>query len=213
MGLRKSTTAPALHEVHERGYERDETGLVRQLQDEDTQVRRLAARDLGLLDGPARSAAAQALCEALAVECHACVRSVLQTSLSQLADPASVPALLALLRSDDAGLRNGAVEVLAGMPDAVAPHVQALLRDADPDVRILSINLLGELAHPDVPHWLAQVLERETEINVVGAAIEVLGEVGTAEALPALRAVRERFAADPFTCFAAQLAMERIEAA
>ncbi|WP_157271788.1 HEAT repeat domain-containing protein [Azohydromonas aeria] len=213
MGLKKFNAAAALHEVHERSYERDEAGLVRQLRDEDTQVRRLAARDLGLLDGSARSVAARALCEALAVEGHACVRSVLQTSLSQLADPASVPALLALLRSEDAAQRNGAIEVLAGMPDAVAPYMQAQLRDADPDVRILSVNLLAELAHPDVPHWLAQLLDAETEINVVGAAIEVLGEVGTAEALPALRAVRERFAADTFTCFAATLAMERIEAA
>ena len=63
-----------------------------------------------------------------------------------------------------------------------------------------------------MPHWLAQVLRSEVEVNVVGAALEVLAEVGGPEALEALRAARTRFAADPFIVFAADLALERIEA-
>lgn len=64
-----------------------------------------------------------------------------------------------------------------------------------------------------MPGWLAQVLAREAAVNVVGAALEVVAEVGTPAMAPAVRAVRERFANEPYIVFAADLALERIEAA
>jgi HEAT repeat protein len=131
---------------------------------------------------------------------------------AQLADAAAL-ALLPLLRSEDAMLRNGAIEVLGSLPDAVAPHIEALLADADGDVRIFSVDLLGLLPHPRVPQWLAQVLERETEVNVVGAALDVLAEVGGPELAGPLRRTLARFADEPYIRFAAELALQRIEAA
>ena len=47
--------------------------------------------------------------------------------------------ILALLRSDDASLRNGAVEALQAMPEAVRPLLPGLLADGDADVRILAV--------------------------------------------------------------------------
>ncbi|RZS57153.1 HEAT repeat domain-containing protein [Sphaerotilus mobilis] len=206
MALKKSGAATELHQVETRDYGRDVDGLLAQLRDPEPSVRRWAARDLA-----SQPRAAAAMCARLAEESDASVRVALFNSATQIGGAAIVQGMVRLLRSEDAGLRNGAIEVLAGLPDAVAPQVDALLHDPDSDVRIFSVNLLGDLRHPNVPEWLAQVLLNDEAVNVVGAALEVAAEVGTARTLPALRAARTRFAADAYITFSVDLAIERIE--
>jgi hypothetical protein len=58
--------------------------------------------------------------------------------------------------------------------------------------------------------WLEHVLMQDDAVNVVGAALEVLAEVGTVDSLPALRAAARRFPDDAFVGFAVDLAVERI---
>jgi hypothetical protein len=205
MALKKAADPATLRPVEARDYPRHAAGLIEQLADADAGVRRWAARDLA-----AHPQAAAALCERLAIEADASVRSVLFTSAARLGGSAVVSALLPLLRSEDAGLRNGAIEVLSGQREVVAPHIEALLHDADADVRIFTVNLLGDLQHPRVLHWLTQVLLEDEAVNVVGAALEVLAEVGTPDSLPALRAAAARFAGDAYIEFAAEMAGERI---
>jgi HEAT repeat protein len=213
MALKKSAAptrgATALRPVAPRNYPRDTEGLIAQLADADPTVRRWGARDLA-----AHPQAAAVLCARLAEETDASVRAVIFSSAALLgkgpAGSVVVDALLPLLRSEDPALRNGAIEVLAGQPDAVAPHIEKLLADADTDVRIFSVNLLGDLRHANVPQWLAQVLVHESNVNVVGAALEVLAEVGTPALLPALRAAAQRFADDAYIGFAIELATRRI---
>jgi HEAT repeat protein len=206
MALKKAgDSASGLRRVEPREYPRDIEGLSAQLVDADPGVRRWAARDLAL-----HPASAPRLCARLADEPDASVRAVLFSSVARLGGTAVVEGLLPLMRSEDAGLRNGAIEVLAGLPDAVAPRIESLLRDTDSDVRIFTVNLLGNLPHARVPQWLAQVLAAESEPNVVGAAIEVLAEVGNRELAAPLRATRARFADDPYIAFAADVALERI---
>jgi len=207
MALKKATDSTGLRPVEDRDYTRDTDGLVAQLNDADISVRRWAARDLA-----AHPRAAAALCARLAQESDASVRAVLFSSAARLGGSGVVNALLPLLRSEDAGLRNGAIEVLAGLPDAVTPHIDRLLKDTDSDVRIFAVNLLGNLQHAQVPQWLAQVLLHEPAVNVVGAALEVLAEVGTPETLPALRSAAQRFADDAYIGFAVDLAIVRIGA-
>lgn len=120
--------------------------------------------------------------------------------------------LVGMLRTENAWLRNAAIETLSKLPDAVATVVPALLNDSDPDVRIFTVNMLGELAHPDVARWLSDVMRHEDEINVVAAAIEVLAEVGSSSDLPLLARAVQRFESDPFIAFAADMARQRIEA-
>lgn len=206
MGLKKSSEIAGLRRIEAREYPRDFEGLVKQLADPDPSVRRWAARDLA---GHAQAAAC--LCERLAEEPEASVRAMLFTSVAQLGGSAVVDGMLPLLRSEDAALRNGAIEVLASLPDAVAPRIDALLQDQDGDVRIFTVNLLGNLPHAKVPQWLGAVLRTEREPNVIGAAIEVLAEVGGREVQEDLRTARRRFNDDPFIVFAADLALERIE--
>lgn len=205
MALRKTPVAP-LHAVQPRQLIRDLRGLQQQLNDADPRQRRHAARDLAAFPDAALS-----LGQALSHETEPSVREALFNSLGHIASDAAVQALLPLLRTEDAGLRNGAIEALAAMPDLVAPCMDRLLLDPDPDVRIFSVNLMGDLRHAQVPHWLQQVLRHESHINVVAAALEVLAEVGSVADLPALRSARERFDSDAFIQFAADVAISRIE--
>jgi HEAT repeat protein len=206
MGLKKaSDTTFGLRQIEARDYPRDTDGLVAQLSDADAAVRRWAARDLA-----SHPQAAAAVCARLGVEADASVRAVLFSAAAALAGPVVVQAMVQLLRSEDPGLRNGAIEVLASAPEAVAPYIDRLLLDADSDVRIFTVNLLGDLRHPQVLRWLAQVLHTDSEVNVVGAALEVLAEVGSSASLPALQAARQRFADDPYIAFSVDLAVDRI---
>lgn len=206
MGLRKTGLIEPLREVVEREHARDLHGLGAQLRTGDAEARRWAARDLAAHPG-----AQPLLGSALLSEPDPSVREALFTSLASLGGEPAVDALLPLLRSEDARLRNGAIEALAGMPQAVAPRVTRLLHDGDVDVRIFTVNLLGELRHDDVPAWLVQVLQHDADVNVVAAAIEVMAEAGAPSHLPALRAARRRFADNEFIGFAADMAIERIE--
>ncbi len=209
MGLKKTGEGGvALRQIEDRSYPRDLPGLLAQLADADAGLRRWAARDLS----PYPQAAA-AVCARLSVETDASVQAVLFSTAAQLGGPVVVQAMVALLRSEDPMLRNGAIEVLAGLPDDVAPHIDGLLRDEDGDVRIFTVNLLAELRHPRVPQWLNRVLQTEQQVNVVGAALDVLAEVGGSDSLAALRAVQQRFAADAYIGFSAGLAIARIESA
>jgi len=57
------------------------------------------------------------------------------------------------------------------------------------------------------------LIEREHHPNVCAAAIDVLTEVGTPEALSTLEKCAVRFAATPFLPFAISVAMSRISGA
>lgn len=171
------------------------------LRDPDPARRRAAARALGEGADPAPLAAA------LGTEADPRVREALFTSLMRLG---AASALLPCLRSDDAGLRTGAVEALQAMPEQVLPHMPSLLADTDPDVRILAAEVARGLPPERTTELLSRTLQAETHPNVCAAAVDVLAERGTLAALPALRALAARFAGDPFLSFAVSAAVARI---
>lgn len=206
MGLRKPVVHEGIRQVVDREPARDLPGLLKQLRTGNPAERRWAARDL--VEYPESAAA---LGDHLLREVETQVREAVFTTLGAMAHGEAVQALLPLLRSEDAQLRNGAIEALIEMPQAVGPRILALLEDPDPDVRIFTVNLLGDLKHPDLNTWLIRVLTGDEHVNVVAAAIEVVAEVGTPESVPALQAAVRRFSQDPFLGFAADVAIERIE--
>lgn len=171
----------------------------------DTQERRVAALDLAR-----HPTAVSALCRQLHMEDQGSVREALCTALGRIGGPLAVEGLIPLLRSDDAALRNDVIEVLKQLPEDLAPHIERLLRDEDADLRIFTVNVLESLKHPEVEHWLLSVVSTDPHVNVVAAALDLLGEVGTERCLPALASVRLRFGEDPFIAFAAQTAERRI---
>jgi HEAT repeat protein len=98
------------------------------------------------------------------------------------------------------------------MPAAVREILPALLKDSDEDVRILSCELARSLPSDEATKLLCAVLADEQQINVCGAAVEVLTEVGSPAALPFLAECAQRFRGAPFLGFAIGIATERIKA-
>ena len=171
----------------------------------DAQLRWNAVRALG-----SRPEAVPTLAAALVTEQVARVREAIMTALMRIGDSASVAALLPELRSPDAGRRGAAIEVLQALPDAVAPFVTVLLGDSDTDVRILAVELVRGMPDEKATALLCSLLEVEPHPNVCAAAVDVLAEVGTRAALPALHACARRFATVPFLPFAIATAIARV---
>ncbi len=158
----------------------------------------------GLPDGQA------ALGAALTRERNARVREAIFTGLVRIATPGSVEAVLSCLRSDDAALRTGALDALRAMAGVVWPYVPQLLQDRDSDVRVLACELARNAANDDATRVLCELLEVEREPNVCASAVEVLTEVGTAEALPVLARCAGRFRGTTFLEFSIQITIDRI---
>jgi HEAT repeat protein len=190
----------------ERQEPRDFAGLVAELEHDNPTARRWAARDLAEFPE-----AAEALVARLKRESDSSVREAILTTLTQLGDSAAVAGLVECLRSEDASLRNEVIEAMKALPDEVAPIMGGLLADADPDVRIFGVNILESLPHPQVEAWLIGVIENDPHVNVCATALDLLGEVGTENAREALQHLKARFADEPYICFAADLALKRID--
>jgi HEAT repeat protein len=181
--------------------------LLADLQNEAAAVRLGAARQLGQYPE-----AAGALCTALAAEQPECVREAIFTALIRLGTRPAAEGLVPLLASEDAGLRNGAIEALKTMPETAAPSIFASLKDDSRDVRIFAVSILGALARRDSPDWLIRVLEEDPDENVCAEAVEGLAECGNAAAVAPLRGLLERFPNEPFLEFCVQTALARIGA-
>jgi HEAT repeat protein len=188
-----------------RQHERDCVSLAQRLSDEQPEVRRWAARDLADCPG-----SAEALVARLRDEPDESVREVILTSLTLLGDPVAVGGLVHCMRSEDAALRNEAIEAMKQLPDAVSPIMRGLLLDEDSDMRIFAVNILESLRHPNVETWLSEVIEHDDHVNVCATAVDLLGEVGSRSALEPLLRLKARFAREPYIQFAADLAIKRI---
>lgn len=174
----------------------------------DVDVRWRAAR--GLSPDPALVAP---LAKALQGETVPRIREAIITVLMRIGDETSVRVLLPYLRVQDASARTAAIDALRAMPDATLPFMTALLSDSDTDVRILAAELVRGMPAAQATSLLVALLERETHPNVCGAAVEVLTELGTPDALPALQGCADRFSDSPFLPFAISHAITRISRA
>ncbi|HEY1983666.1 MAG TPA: HEAT repeat domain-containing protein [Xanthobacteraceae bacterium] len=157
--------------------------------------------------------AVPALAAALAVERVTRVREAIMTALMRTGGEASVKAMLPYLRSQDPGLRAATIEALQSLPEAVAPFMTTLFGDANADVRLLATELARNMSATDATRLLCGLIEHEEHPNVCAAAIDVLTEVGTHEAIPALKSCATRFASTPFLPFAVSAAITRISGA
>lgn len=180
--------------------------VVQQLSDPDPYKRRLAAGELASYPDQLKT-----LIERLQVEEEQYVCEGIFNTLLHFDSEETVGALIPLLRSDDAALRNGVIEVLQGLPNAVAPYMQELLTDEDSDVRIFAIDILQVLEHPDTPAWLLDVIKTERHINVLGTAVDRLAEVGTLDMVDELRVLKSEWPDESFLGFAVDAAIQRIQ--
>ncbi len=171
----------------------------------DPQTRRDAARDL-----TGHPESVQALVTALEIEDVPAVRQALISALVSSGDRAAVTPLTEMLRADDAARRSEAVTALQQMPELASEVISGLLGNEDSDIRIMAVDVIRMLPNAEAPGWLRNLLEHEAHPNVVGVAVDRLAEIGGPDDLPVLRAVRARFAADPYLSFAVELVIDRI---
>ncbi len=206
MGFVKSDTQEVVGSTeHRREYSRDPEGMLQQLRDPDPARRRWAARDLGEFPEYVSH-----LVDALENEDDETVRQAIFDSLARIGGDEVAELLLPFLRSEDAQLRNGAVEVLTELPDATAPRMEKLLHDPDPDIRIFALDILRVLPHPKSPDWIAQILATDDHVNVIAVAVDRAADVGTPAMVELLEEVGQRFADEPYIQFAIRTALERI---
>jgi HEAT repeat protein len=198
---REIATTPVVSKAPDRSLETHLAGL----SSTDSEARWSAARALG-----GRADAVAALAEALATEQVPRVREAIMTAVMRVGNEASVLALLPYLRSQDAGLRATAIEALQALPDAIAPFMPKLLADNDADVRLLAAELVRNMPAKDATRILCDLLQNEQAANVCAAAIDVLAEVGTRDAVPVLQACAARFRDTPFLPFAISTTIARI---
>lgn len=192
-------------DLDERCRPRDFTGLIAELSDPKPAARRWAARDLAAFEH-----AALPLAERLRMEPDPSVREAILLSLTRIGSPMAVANLVECLRSEEAALRNEAIEAMKHLPDVVAPIMAGLLTDPDPDVRIFAVNVLESLCHPEVERWLIEVIAEDEQINVCGAALDLLAEVGTEAAAAALEHLKTRFPNEPYIAVTVDIALKRI---
>ncbi len=205
MAFIKKTASPTINDGQHTPEVRDCQTLLTQLSSTDASERRTAARELvGCPD------CANGLMERLKIETEISVREVILTTLTRLGDPVSIAGMVECLRSEDAALRNEVVEAMKLLPQEVAPMMLGLLADEDPDVRIFTVNVLESLCHPDVEAWLIQVISNDDHVNVCATAVDLLGEVGSVDAIGPLEQLKARFVNEPYIQFAANLALSRI---
>ena len=171
----------------------------------DADERWAAARELA-----GRAEMVGALQAALGAESDARVREAIFWALARTGTAAAVAVVLPYLRLDDADRRTAALDALSAMPEAVSNHTEALLQDTDPDVRILACELARSLPANEATRILSAVLDTDPEPNVCGSAVEVLAEVGDADAAPALDRCADRFPDEAFLRFAIKVAAARI---
>ena len=189
-----------------RSGKRDYQGLVDQLSSPEAKVRRLGARDLSGFPS-----AAEVLGERLPQEDDLAVREAMFGSLVAIGGDAAVRCLIPMLKSEDAALRNSAVEALQQISEALAPYLEAMLSDGDADVRILAVNILSALSLPQSPELLLKAAAHDEHVNVVAGALDALAEVGTLEMVPILEEIKGRFPREPFLTFAVETAIRRIK--
>jgi len=173
---------------------------------QDEELRRMSARDLENYPE-----AVPELLSQLEIEHCSSVSDAILIALARIGNTEAVQGILPFLRSEDASLRNAAIEVLKDLPDTVAPHMEALLCDSDPDVRIFAVNILESLRHPKVVEWLLEVIESDEHVNVCATALDLLAEVGDEACLDGLQQLKTRFPHEPYLRFAVDTAMVRIK--
>src|ERR1700722_4700051 len=171
----------------------------------DAEARWSAARALS-----GRAAALPALSAALGIEQVPRVRESILTAIMRIGDESGVMVLLPYLRSQNAGERAAILEALQTLPTAIMPFMASLFGDVDSDVRILATELARNMPAEDATRVLCGLLEHEQHPNVCAAAIDVLAEVGTRDAIPFLQACAERFSDTPFVPYAASIVIARI---
>lgn len=154
--------------------------------------------------------AVRCLARALQGEQSSLVREAIIGALLGCEPKAVAEEIAALLKSGEASAVSAAMEVLSACCTEESLGVlEGLLRDGDRDVRVSVVHALGKSACTASVDLFRRVIREDTDVNVVAAAVEYLGEVGVPEDAELLRAAEERFK-NPFLAFTVRHALEML---
>ena len=114
------------------------------------------------------------------------VQEAVDRALRKIGGPEVVHAVIPQLRSDDAPVRNLAMDLLRALGNTDLEALNALLRDDDADVRIFAADILGSVGSAMAVPPLCHALLHDPEVNVRYQAAVSLGSLAFPEAAPSL---------------------------
>lgn len=114
------------------------------------------------------------------------VQESVDRALRKIGGPAVVHGVIPLLRSDEAPVRNIAMDLLRALGNSDMPTLQRLMQDDDEDVRIFTADILGSTGSALAVPSLCHALLNDPEANVRYQAAVSLGQLAFTEAAPYL---------------------------
>ncbi len=115
------------------------------------------------------------------------VQEAAEYALRKIRGSKAVHALLPLLRSDDAPVRNIAMDVLREIGGDDVRALQTWMHDAEADMRIFISDILGSTGSRQAVPLLCEALLKDPEVNVRYQAAVSLGSLAYPEAVDSLR--------------------------
>ncbi|MBT9316287.1 HEAT repeat domain-containing protein [Leptothoe spongobia] len=157
-------------------------GLLKALEDANTDVRWCAAEALGQIGS---EAAIPGLLKALE-DSDTDVRWCAAEALGQIGSEAAIPGLLKALEDSDTSVCRRAAEALGQIgSEAAIPGLLKALEDANNDVRWRATEALGQIGSEAAIPGLLKALE-DSDTDVRWWAAEALGQIGSEAAIPGL---------------------------
>lgn len=152
------------------------------LQSDDNEAVRSAAFSAGDM---CLEEAVPLLCERIKSE-NIGVQEAAEYGLRKIRGALTIDALLPLLRSDEAPVRNVAMDILREIGADSIESMQPYLHDDDPDLRIFIADILGYCSNHQAALLLCDSLLKDPEVNVRYQAAVSLGTLAYPEAVGAL---------------------------
>lgn len=114
------------------------------------------------------------------------VQEAADNALRKIGGKEAVTGVIPLLRSDEAPVRNGAMDILRALGVQELQSVIMLLKDEDVDIRIFAADILGSAGNVMAVGPLCEALLKDPEVNVRYQAAVSLGSLGLPEAAKCL---------------------------
>ncbi len=147
--------------------------LIRDLHSPEEKIRAFAAEDIAY---DAYIEGIGALVERLQVEPSRFVREAMVNSLKSMQGPELINQVIPMLKSDDAFIRNGCIEILARQGEDAIVALRPLLRNPDKDIRKFVLDTLCQIGMNAAADLIAESLA-DPDLNNVIAAVEYLGKM------------------------------------
>ncbi len=114
------------------------------------------------------------------------IQEAAEYALREIRGAEAVKALAPLLGSDEAPVRNTAMDILRQVGVDDMPTLEKMLHNEDADLRIFMADILGSTGSALAVQPLCDALLKDSEVNVRYQAAMSLGNLGLPEAVPAL---------------------------